>query len=377
MRFLQAQFVRTSPPIRNPPASSLLRDGVTLSVHSLNPFLINSVPVMKPPRPVAPGECTTLKIQHLFTNCLVPGLPVVGAPVETIGCKPTVRFRSDVWNGDPDISSLIHLPPAPFDRPAFLLYRAAMTSRKPSVASSPTAGKEVVIDRTADVLTFTLDNSSHGNEVTGVMFDAMLAELRKEASKPRARVLRIRARGHVFCTGRERAGRTPAAIRRESARILKFKAALRSSPLISVAELQGDAFGFGFGLAIVCDFALVAEHASLGFPEMRSGLAPAAIMSYLGEYALPRFAFPLVLFGDPIDPHRAQQIGLISHVCPADRLSAEAEALVERILRLDRSAVRRCKSFFLNAQQNSFDRNCRLAVDALTKGSLASLARKK
>ena len=279
-------------------------------------------------------------------------------------------------DGDPDIS-LIQIAPAPFDRPAFLLYRAAMTSRKLSVASSPIAGKEVVIDRTADVLTFTLDNSSHGNEVTGVMFDAMLAELREEASKPRARVLRIRARGNVFCTGRERAGRTPAAIRRESARILKFKAALRFTPLISVAEVQGDAFGFGFGLAIVCDFALVADRASLAFPEMRSGLAPAAIMSYLGEYALPRFAFPLVLFGDPIDPHRAQQIGLISHVCPADRLSAEAEALVEGILRLDPSAVRRCKSFFLNAQQNSFDRNCRLAVDALTKGSLASLARKK
>jgi methylglutaconyl-CoA hydratase len=252
-----------------------------------------------------------------------------------------------------------------------------MIRRKPTVASTLAAGSGVLIDRAPDVLTFTLDNSSHGNEVTGAMFDAMLAELRSEAARPGARVLRIRARGDVFCTGRERAGRTAAAIRRESARILKFKAALRSSPLISVAEVQGNAFGFGFGLAILCDFALVAEHASLAFPEMRSGLAPVAILSYLGEYALPRFAFPLVLFGDPIEPHRAQQMGLISQVCPADRLSAEADALVERILRLYPSAVRRCKSFFLNAQQNSFDRNCRLAVDALTKGSLALLARKK
>jgi methylglutaconyl-CoA hydratase len=234
-----------------------------------------------------------------------------------------------------------------------------------------------LIDRTTDVLTFTLDNSSRGNEVTGAMFDAMLTELRKESKAPRARVLRLRARGDVFCTGRERAGRTPPAIRRESARLIKFKANLRSSPLISVAEVQGNAFGFGFGLAIICDFALVAEHAILAFPEMRSALAPAAILSYLGEYALPRFTFPLVLFGEPIDPQRAQQIGLISQVFPADRLSAEADVLVERILRLEPSAARRCKSFFLSAQQNSFDQNCRLAVDALTKGSLALLARKK
>ena len=92
----------------------------------------------------------------------------------------------------------------------------AMTSEKPTVACSPRAGNGVVVDHRTDVLTFTLDNSSHGNEVTGAMFDAMLAELRNESSKPRARVLRIRARGNVFCTGRERAGRTPAAIRRES-----------------------------------------------------------------------------------------------------------------------------------------------------------------
>ena len=252
-----------------------------------------------------------------------------------------------------------------------------MASRKPNVASSLSTSSGVVIDRSNDVLSFTLDNSTHGNEVTGAMFDAMLAELHKEFSKPRARVLLLRARGDVFCTGRERTGRTPATIRREAARILKFKAALRSTPMISIAEVQGNAFGFGFGLAILCDFPLVAEHVSLGFPEMRHGLAPTAIMAYLGEYALPRSAFPLVLLGEPVNPRHAQQIGLISQVCPADRLSAEVDALIERILRLDPAAVRQCKSFFLNAQQNSFEQNCHLAVDALTKGSLALLARRK
>ena len=252
-----------------------------------------------------------------------------------------------------------------------------MRTRKASGVSSPSVSVGVIIERVKDVLTFTLNNTEHGNEVTGPMFDAMLAELQAEASHPGARVLRIRAHGKVFCTGRERAGRDVAAIRHESARILEFKRALRTTPLISVAEVQGDAFGFGFGLAILCDFVLVAERAALGFPEMRHGLAPSAIMSYLGEYTLPRFAFPLVLFGDPIEPKRALQIGLISQIVPAKRLSAEADALVERILRLDPAAVRNCKQFFQNVQQNSFDENCRLAVEALTTGSMAALARQK
>jgi methylglutaconyl-CoA hydratase len=252
-----------------------------------------------------------------------------------------------------------------------------MSARSASVPSNPATATGVVIERSENVLTFTLDNPSQGNEVTGAMLDAMLAELRSEAAAPVARVLRIRARGKVFCTGRERAGRDAKSLRAEARRVIEFKRALRTSPLISIAEVQGDAFGFGFGLAIVCDFVLVAENASLAFPEMRSGLPPSAIMAYLGEYALPRAAFPLVLFGDPISPHRALHIGLISHVCPPELLAAEADALVARILRLDRAAARRCKEFFLAAQQNSFDENCRRAIGALTEDSLAMLNRQK
>jgi methylglutaconyl-CoA hydratase len=247
------------------------------------------------------------------------------------------------------------------------------SSMRPIAESHP----GVLIEQDSALLTFTLDNAGHGNQVTGAMFDAMLAELRAQARQPTARVLRVRARGPVFCTGRERAGRNRREIHHESARLIVFKRAVRMSPLISIAEVQGDALGFGFGLAIVSDFVLVAENAALGFPEMRSGLPPSAIMAYLGEYTLARWAFPLVLFGDTIEPRRALEIGLISQVCPQGALTAEADALVARILNLDPAAARRCKQFFLTAQQNSFDRNCRLATSALTAGSLALLARKK
>lgn len=242
---------------------------------------------------------------------------------------------------------------------------------------SASAAGLVEIERAAEVLTFTLNNPDHGNEVTGAMFDAMLAELRSEVVNPRARILRIRARGPVFCTGRERAARDADAIRAEAARIIEFKRVLRTCPLLTVAEVQGDAFGFGMGLAIVCDFALVSEHASLAFPEMHHGLAPAAIMAYLGEYALPRMAFPLVLFGEPFTPRQALEIGLISQVCPAEKLRQEADALVARILQLDPAAARRCKEFFLTAQSHDFAQNCNLALEALTQGTLTALGRKK
>lgn len=234
----------------------------------------------------------------------------------------------------------------------------------------------VHIERRADVLSFTFDNVADGNVITGAMFDAMLEVLRAEALEPQARILRIRAKGDKFCIGRERSAQTPEPLRLEIARLIELKRAIRESPLIVVAEVQGDALGFGFGLAICCDFALVADVARLGFPEMLFGLPPMAIMSYLNEYALPRHAFPLVLLGEPIAPERALQFGLINDVVPATELSARADALVAKLLALDAAAMRNCKDFFRMCVAGSFDTNARAALDGLVVASLAMSAKK-
>ncbi len=234
----------------------------------------------------------------------------------------------------------------------------------------------VAIDRSDEVLTFTLNNAAAGNEITAPMFDAMIAALRSEASLPTARVLRIRARGDVFCTGRERAGTDAVSIHREVSRLIELKRLLRASPMISIAQVQGDAFGFGFGLAILCDFTLVSSSAKLAFPEMRKGLPPAAIMAYLGRYALPKHVFPMVLFGDAITPDAALNAGLITRVCAPGALQTDTDALAERILALDETGARQCKSFFQNAEESSLEHNFRCATETLTVSALRLMSSK-
>ncbi|ACD19531.1 enoyl-CoA hydratase/isomerase family protein [Paraburkholderia phytofirmans] len=228
----------------------------------------------------------------------------------------------------------------------------------------------VLIERAGDVLSFTLNRPEAGNEISGPMFDAMAAALRSEAAEPSARVLRIRASGDTFCTGRERAGRDAVSIRAEVARLIELKRLLRGATMISLAEVQGDAHGFGFGLAILCDFTLVSSHATLAFPEMRKGLPPAAIMAYVGRYALPKALFPMVLFGDPITPAAALQAGLITQVCEPAALREDADALTDRILSLDDAGARQCKAFFQAAEESSIEQNFRSATDMLTVTSL-------
>ncbi len=225
------------------------------------------------------------------------------------------------------------------------------------------------------MLSVTLDRPDRGNELSAPMFETLLETLRREAAEPSAKVLMLRGNGAAFCTGRDRAAVDLAGLRAEAARIIALKRALRATPLISVARVHGAAAGFGMGLAMLCDFAVVAEDAPLSFPEMRAGLPPAAIMAYLGQYALPRHAFPLVLFGETFSPAHARDIGLINEVVAPAHLDAAVDALVEKILRVNAMSARACKELFQTMLQGSFDANCRLAVDALAVASSTLLRR--
>ena len=225
------------------------------------------------------------------------------------------------------------------------------------------------IEHRGDVLVMTIDSPPR-NEITGAMFDAMLEALGREAAQPRARVLHIRAEGAVFCLGRERAGRDEAAIRAEVTRLIAAKRAVIDSPLISVAEVQGNAAGFGLGLAVICDFTVVATTAALSFPEMRHGLPPAAIMAYLGRYALPKRIFPLLLLAPDFTAAHACDIGLVTQVAIPGELRGDVDAVIGRILAMDADAVRQCKAYFQSAQDGAIDDNFARATDLLTARTL-------
>lgn len=242
------------------------------------------------------------------------------------------------------------------------------TSSDPSISPG-----RVLVEQRGAVLTLTLDRPAHGNELTAPMFAALAEQLRAQAEEPSASVLVLRANGPAFCTGRERAALDLSGMRAEAARLIALKRALRRTPLLTVARVHGAAKGFGLGLAILSDFAIAARSAELAFPEMRAGLPPAAIMAYLGEYALPRHAFPLVLFGESFTPEYAKSIGLINEAVDDGELDARIDALVERLLALDPASARACKELFAAMSGGTFDANCRLATDALTVASATLL----
>ena len=104
------------------------------------------------------------------------------------------------------------------------------------------------------------------------------------------------------------------------ARMLKQLYDLRP---LTVALVEGGAFGGGAGLAAACDMAIAVKDAQFAFSEVRLGLIAATVSPYVVRAVGPRRARSLFATGRPFDAAYAEKIGLIDEVV-ADAAALEA-----------------------------------------------------
>lgn len=131
-----------------------------------------------------------------------------------------------------------------------------------------------------------------------------------------------------FCLGRERTAVSVEELPSEVDRLVAVNSALRSTRLVSVARVHGDAAGFGVGLAALSDFAVASSDASFWFPEVNIDLAPFLVLAWLPQLVGRREALHLAVTGEHIDAHRALEIGIVSEVAPEAELDARVATII-------------------------------------------------
>jgi enoyl-CoA hydratase/carnithine racemase len=143
-------------------------------------------------------------------------------------------------------------------------------------------------------------------------------------------LVHLAAAGPEFCMGRApfRAGAGP--LREDVDALVELVEAMQRTPAVTVAEVQGDAAGFGVGLVALSDVAVAAPDVALSFPEVDAGFAPALVLAWLGDVVGKRMAFWLAATGVHVSAEEACQLGLITHVAQeAAGLSEYTASIVE------------------------------------------------
>jgi methylglutaconyl-CoA hydratase len=234
---------------------------------------------------------------------------------------------------------------------------------------------ELVIERRGHTLVATA-NAGEDNIYSPAMIAQLGDAIADAATDPAMRFVRLAARGRAFCLGRGAPPATgdgkpgPDALRALAGAIVRVNELLQTAPLVVVAEVQGDAAGFGAGLVGNADVAVAAEHARFRFPEILSGFAPAIVMSWLPANVPRKRAFEMVATGAWTDAPTALRDGLLTDVVPADRLEAHVDERIENLARMSALALRDVKTFLARRRAMDAASAAQASVDALVVGAL-------
>jgi enoyl-CoA hydratase len=200
-----------------------------------------------------------------------------------------------------------------------------------------------------DILTITLNRPSEGNGLPDPVIASLSGLLQGAAA--RARLVVLKAAGADFCVGRI-ALRGAAAPKLEALQVRRGRdvifdcyAAFRESPIPIIAAVQGRALGFGCAIAACADITIAAEGAQFQMPEFAARIMPTIAMSALiGKVSAKRLMY-IAYSTAMMSATRAEEMGFVSDVAPANGLDSAVAALCATILKAPQPAVLAIKEY--------------------------------
>ncbi len=196
------------------------------------------------------------------------------------------------------------------------------------------------------VVTVTLNRAAKKNAFDAALIAALHEAFKTLDDSENVRVVFLRGEGGMFSAGadlewmREAAERTESDNREDALEMARMLKSLWDIPALTVALVEGGAFGGGGGLAAACDMAIATADAKFSFSEVKLGLIAATISPYVVGAVGPRTARGLFATGKLFDAAHAEKIGLITEVvADAEGLAAAAERIAAEMMACAPSAV--------------------------------------
>jgi methylglutaconyl-CoA hydratase len=182
-----------------------------------------------------------------------------------------------------------------------------------------------------------LNRPASRNAIHGDMITEIISFLQQVKEDPSVRILVLDGAGDVFCAGADlkwmqKAGAMDDDANRKDARDLaQCLHLLYTIPKITVARVQGAAYGGAIGLMAACDLVVIANNCSLAFTEVRLGLIPATIAPYILQKAHTGIA-EYLLTGSRFDGKTAVSLHLAAIAVEEAELDNRLNTLVTELL---------------------------------------------
>jgi enoyl-CoA hydratase/carnithine racemase len=208
----------------------------------------------------------------------------------------------------------------------------------------------LLVENRGAVRLLTLNRPEKRNALNTELTKALLDALRAADADDSVGCIVLAGAGQGFCAGADltefKGLKDPAAAESRAQLTMDLHLSFSQMEKVVITAIHGAAMGGGAGLAIAGDLAVMAENAKLGYPETKHGIVAALVLANLVRQVGRKAAFELVAFGEPVDGHRAMELGMVNYVFEEKDVLPEAVKLAERLCAVNRTALAETKKLF-------------------------------
>ncbi|GAA1009839.1 enoyl-CoA hydratase [Acrocarpospora pleiomorpha] len=181
-----------------------------------------------------------------------------------------------------------------------------------------------------------LNEPERKNPLSDPMIERLSAALRSPEARAAAAVV-IRGAGRTFSAGGD-LRQFHASLTTDASEQFEATTSFRrlfldldDLPGVTIAAVEGGAYGGGCGLAAACDIVIAAGTATFACPEIRLGAFPMVIAPALVRAIGARNTMALAVSGEKVGATRARELGLVAEVVDEPEFDSFLSAYVDRL----------------------------------------------
>lgn len=173
------------------------------------------------------------------------------------------------------------------------------------------------VSRQGTTAIVTLSNPSKRNAFYKEMRRQLTTTLLELSKDHEVRAIVLTGEGSHFCTGADLsrssgpAPQGPTDVRNNSMDVNRLVQAIAGNTKPIIAAVEGDAYGAGFSMVLLCDTIVVAKNARFGAVFTKIGIMPELGLMYtLPQRVGAGKARQILMMGEPVSGEEAQRIGM-------------------------------------------------------------------
>jgi methylglutaconyl-CoA hydratase len=212
----------------------------------------------------------------------------------------------------------------------------------------------LVCTKKDDTLTVMLNRPDVHNAMNTVLMSELTRCFKEASADNTVNAVILTGNGKSFCAGadlswmKQMVNFSKEENRKDSRILLDMYETIHSCPKPVIGRVNGAAFGGGIGLLAVCDITISTPDVRFAFSEVKLGIIPAVISTFVSPRMTPADMRRLFITGERFDAAAAHEVGLIDLVVPADRLDPTVDACVEQVRSSGPYAIQEVKHLIYN-----------------------------